>query len=135
MPASVLPDRPPVVLVVEDDERLRRMYRDALTLIGGYAVIAVDDGVNALRYLDGSSAPAAVVLDLDLPRVSGQDVYAELSAHVPTMNVPIIVVTGNPHGIDASSVACVLTKPIDVEQLVASVASCLRRAKAQGTAT
>ena len=122
-------DKRVVVLVVEDDPDLRQLYRDALSHIAGYAVVAVEDGIDALRYLDVASMPAAVLLDLELPRLSGRDLRMELAAHEATRNIPIVVVTGNPGEIDPSDVACVLTKPVDAESLVKSVQTCVRRAE------
>src|SRR5215212_7144579 len=95
-----------VVLVVEDDPALRRLYQTSLSL-EGYAVVAVEDGIDALRFLGGPELPAAVILDLDLPRLSGRDVRQELLAHAGTSRIPVIVVTGNASGIDHQSVACV----------------------------
>src|ERR1043166_506182 len=117
-----------VVLVVEDDPDLRLLYREALAVLGGYVVVAVEDGMDALRYLDAEAAPSAVLLDLNLPRVSGRDVQHELAAHDATRKVPVIIVTGTPAGIDPDDVACVLRKPVDVESLVRAVQDCVRKA-------
>jgi DNA-binding response OmpR family regulator len=57
------------VLVVEDDAALRDFYRTALQH-AGFAVVAVEDGLDALHHID-SARPHAVVLDLDLPRLAG----------------------------------------------------------------
>jgi DNA-binding response OmpR family regulator len=43
--------RRPTILVVEDDEEVRAFYRTALT-IAGFVVVAVEDGIDALRYLE-----------------------------------------------------------------------------------
>jgi DNA-binding response OmpR family regulator len=123
----VLPARATVVLVVEDDPQLRELYRSAL-IHAGYAVVAVEDGVDALRYLDAKT-PAAVVLDMGLPRLNGRDVQREMAAHRLTEHIPIIVVTGQTMDIDERDYACVLRKPIDPESLTTAVQSCLRRAK------
>lgn len=112
-------------MVVEDDPQLRRLYRDALRLIGGYAVVAAEDGIAALRYCDAAT-PEAVVLDLGLPRLSGRDVQQELATHRETRHIPIIVVTGDSSALNVSDFACVLRKPIDVADLVAAVQRCLR---------
>ena len=101
------------------------MFRDVL-MLAGFPAVAVEDGLEALRYLDGTAVPAAVVLDLDLPRVSGPDVQREMLAHRSTAHIPIVVVTGNPSGFDRTKVKCVLVKPIDVDDLVQSVAECVR---------
>jgi chemosensory pili system protein ChpA (sensor histidine kinase/response regulator) len=118
-----------VVLVVEDDPQLRDLYRAALRG-AGYAVVAVEDGIDALRYLD-QNIPAAVVLDLGLRYVDGRDVQREMAAHRVTQRVPIVVVTGQSGAIDEHAFACVLRKPIDPDALVTAVHKCLRDARRQ----
>jgi len=113
-----------VVLVVEDDLQTRELHRTALTH-AGYAVVAVEDGLDALRYLE-THTPAAVVLDLGLPRLHGRDVHGEMIAHGLTDQVPVIVVTGETGAIEERDFACVLRKPISPDQLVEAVENCLR---------
>ena len=110
------------MLVVEDDQPTRELLRTALTH-AGFAVVAVEDGVDALRYLD-THTPAAVVLDLGLPRLHGRDVHREMAAQ--RMGVPIIVVTGESGTFNEHDFACVLRKPIDPDKLVTAVENCLR---------
>ena len=117
--------RKTIVLVVEDDANLRQLYRSVLTL-AGYIVISVEDGVDALRYVEAES-PGVVVLDLGLPRLNGRDVQRELAAHSETQNIPIIVVSGDPGDINPADFACVLRKPIDPQDLIEAVQRCLRR--------
>lgn len=112
------------MLVVEDDAQLRELYRMALRA-AGYAVVAVDDGLDALEFAD-QTIPAAVVLDLGLPRVGGRDVQQELAAHEATRHVPIILVTGQSGDVHEGDYACVLRKPIRPDQLVEAVENCLR---------
>jgi two-component system cell cycle response regulator DivK len=111
------------ILVVEDDPVARELYRVAL-MAGGYAVIAVRDGVDALRVME-QHQPAAVVLDLGLPGVSGADVAQEMFAQPTLKAVPIIIVTGDATGIDPTRFACVLHKPIDPIELIDAVTKCL----------
>ena len=118
---------PPVVLIVEDDPALRSVYRDALSVLGGYAVVAVEDGIDALRYIE-SATPAAILLDLDLPRLHGRDVQQELAAHPRTAAIPVVIVTGDPTSVNPSDAACVLKKPIGIDELIAAVRNCLRKA-------
>lgn len=112
-----------IVLVVEDDADLRSLYRTALRA-AGYAVFAVDDGIDALQYVEHTH-PAAVILDLGLPRLDGRDVQRELAAHQDTRDIPIIVVTGQTADLNESDFACVLRKPIQPQELVAAVQRCL----------
>ena len=70
--------RQQTVLVVEDDAAAREMYRSALAQ-DGYRVIAVEDGLDALRSVE-AGRPHAIVLDLMLPCISGYDVYNDLRA-------------------------------------------------------
>lgn len=115
------------IVVVEDDEDLRRLYRATLSA-AGYAVVALADGIDALRYLDLAHAPDAVVLDLELPRLGGHDVRRELAAHAPTSRIPVIVVTGSDTaGLNEDDFACILRKPIRPDELVRAIDDCLRR--------
>jgi two-component system phosphate regulon response regulator PhoB len=117
----------PYVLIVEDDAQLRELYQSALRG-AGFAVVAVEDGLTALRHLD-MATPAAVVLDLDLPRVRGLDVHQELRAAPVTEHVPVVVVTGQDTAdLDLTQFACVLRKPIYPDQIVSAVERCLRAA-------
>jgi len=114
------------ILIVEDDSRLRELYRNALRT-AGYAVVAVEDGADALRQIE-HSIPALVVLDLRLPRVDGRDVHRELKARPDTCNIPVIVVSGTDMtDVDAKQFAHVLRKPCDPDRLVDTVDLCMRR--------
>ena len=115
------------MLVIEDDAALRVLYRTAL-LLEGYAVITAADGVDGLHHIQ-QNAPAAVVLDLGLPRLSGHDVRREIAAHADTAHIPIIVVTGESTTVDPADFSCVLRKPFDVEDLVDAVRKCLRHSQ------
>ena len=115
------------ILVVEDDPSLRELYRSTLRS-AGYAVVAVEDGIDALRRVE-RHPPDAVVLDLDLPRLNGRDVHRELKAVPDTQHIPIVVVSGmDTSDLDPRDFACVLNKPIDSDTLVVAVQNCLRRA-------
>jgi DNA-binding response OmpR family regulator len=123
----VPPTETTIVLVVEDDTELRAFYRSTLRA-AGYAVVAVEDGFDALRFAE-QTVPSAVVLDLGLLRVAGADVQRELAAHARTADVPIIVVTGQSGTINEQDYACVLRKPIHAHELVAAVERCLARSR------
>jgi DNA-binding response OmpR family regulator len=123
---------PRSVLLVEDDSRLRDLYRLALTE-AGFTVVAVGDGIDALHVLE-QRVPTAVVLDLALPRLSGRDVGQELKSSARTRHIPIVVVTGTDGGdVEGLDVDCVLRKPILPERLVEAVDLCTRKTIASPT--
>ena len=115
----------PTVLVVEDDAAARSMFRLALQS-AGYAVIAVEDGIDALNRVEAQK-PDAVVLDLALPRLDGRDVHRELAARPDTIGIPIVVVSGtDTSDLNPDDFACVLRKPVNPDVLLSAVESCLR---------
>jgi CheY-like chemotaxis protein len=111
------------VLVVEDDEQLRQLYRTALTM-SGYCVREARSGFEALRMLD-SSPVDIVVLDLMLPGVDGFMVRDELASSPGTRSIPIVIVTGASGDLEYLDVPCLLRKPITAEQLLNAVRRCL----------
>jgi DNA-binding response OmpR family regulator len=129
--ASVLSSsRKTTVLVVEDDRAMRELFRQVL-VSAGYAVVAVEDGIDALRSIE-REVPHVVVLDLGLPRLGGRDVQRELTAHAETSRIPIVVVTGSDvSDLSSADFACVLRKPISPDALVAAVDTCLRQPRAR----
>jgi len=79
------------VLLVEDEEPLRRVLRDLLER-EGFTVVEAADGVQALDEVD-RSAPDVLVLDLNLPRLDGYGVLSHLRARPSTARLPVIVLT------------------------------------------
>ncbi len=97
-------------------------------------VHVVRDGAEALDYLfrrgehTNSTRPDLVILDLNLPKVSGQEVLAELKADPVLRRIPVAVLTTSAAEIDVVrsydlGANCYLTKPVDVEQFVGVVQS------------
>lgn len=117
------------VLIVEDDPALRALYR-AMLQLEGFAVVGVEDGVDALRHIE-TDPPDAVVLDLGLPRLGGRDVQREIASRMEMRGIPIVIVTGEPiDDLDPKDFACILRKPLDPQFLVTAVRDCLRKAPA-----
>ena len=78
------------VVVADDSPIVRTMVRHALESDGGIEVVAeAADGADALRQVERTT-PDLLVLDLDMPTVSGFDVIARLMADRP---LPILVLT------------------------------------------
>jgi CheY-like chemotaxis protein len=115
---------PRTILIVEDNDDLRRMFRTALHF-EGFQVLEAADGLSALQILDTELPPTLVILDLGLPVISGRMVRDELLAHAHLREIPVVVVTGLPGNHTDLQAKCVLHKPVDPEHLVRTVRSCL----------
>ncbi|NIM48293.1 MAG: response regulator [Gemmatimonadales bacterium] len=79
------------VLLVDDEDQLRRVMRDLLER-DGYAVAEARDGVEALDQVD-RHAPDIVVLDLNLPGLDGYGVLSHLRSRPSTAGIPVVVLT------------------------------------------
>ena len=115
----------PTVLLVEDDDATREMFDYALRM-AGFAVTAVRDGFAALRSIE-QECPDVVVLDLDLPTVSGMDVHQEIVSHAETCMTPVVVVTGT-NWQTPTEVFRTLRKPIASDVLVTTIEQALAQA-------
>jgi DNA-binding response OmpR family regulator len=63
------------VLIIEDDHDLANLFKIVLEM-SGFEVSAVHDGAKGLEVLTTQPFPDAVMLDMHLPGVSGEDIYA-----------------------------------------------------------
>jgi DNA-binding response OmpR family regulator len=79
------------VLLVDDEDQLRRVMRDLLER-EGYTVYEAADGVAALDETD-RRAPDIIVLDLNLPGLDGYEVLARLRNRAATRQIPVVVLT------------------------------------------
>ncbi|MFA6286251.1 MAG: response regulator transcription factor [Opitutaceae bacterium] len=119
------------LLVIEDDPALLRSLA-ATFREEGYAVDTADDGAEGLRKARQGSYDA-VVLDVMLPKLDGWGVLAGLR---PDIRTPVLMLTardtvpdrikGLDHGADDY-----LTKPFDIDELLARVRALIRRAAGQ----
>jgi type II secretory ATPase GspE/PulE/Tfp pilus assembly ATPase PilB-like protein/ActR/RegA family two-component response regulator len=79
------------VLLVEDEEQLRRVMKDLLER-EGYVVSEARDGIQALDQVD-RHAPDIIVLDLNLPGLDGYSVLQQLRSRDATRAIPVMVLT------------------------------------------
>ena len=113
------------ILHIEDDISLQRLVRIVLEQIGGYAVRTVADGTRALDEAR-EMAPHLVLLDLDLPGMSGLAVLKAMRATPELRDVPVVFLTAT---LDARlaeerhslGVSDVLVKPFRPRALVQAI--------------
>ena len=121
------------VLVVDDDPDIVLMLTDRLEALG-YTTLAAGDGQRALELLE-SEDPGLVLLDLQMPRMTGLDVLEQLARQEQAIlanRPPIIVMTA--HGTIQSAVEAMqygaadfLTKPLDMDHLTLVMQKTLER--------
>lgn len=106
-----------IALVVEDEKDIARISAKALRK-GGFRVEVVHTGDEAIEWL-GAHTPNLVVLDLQLPGVSGPEVFAHIRAQPQLSETPVIIVTAYPHIAEdlANQADCVLFKPVNPAEL------------------
>ena len=122
---------PQKILVVDDDEDLRRMFRLTLS-VAGFAVKEARGGFEAIRLLD-ADPPDLVILDLAMPNIDGFAVWRELQAHPHTRRIPVVVVTAlEAEAVTGLDVQCVVTKPVMPADLVTVVRRCLAASSGAG---
>jgi DNA-binding response OmpR family regulator len=129
-PRSAAP-RPPRVLVVEDEQDIAGLIKHTLERSGDGQVEIVNSGDAALRAVT-ERAPDLVILDLNLPVLSGTEVCRILRGRPATANLPIIMLTARTGesdrviGLDLGADDYV-TKPFSLRELGARVRAVLRR--------
>lgn len=107
------------VLVVEDEEDLREMIREALEL-NGYAVVAAEDGHQALAQLARIQHLCLVLIDLLMPGMNGWDLFEELRRRPELEQVPVVVYSSVSERAP-SGVTRVLRKPLTFGELLSTV--------------
>lgn len=83
----------PVVLIVEDQQDLRQLYAQHLTM-SGFDVIEAANGLEAIDHTL-SSLPDVVLMDLSLPVVDGWEATRRLKADARTAHIPVVALTAH----------------------------------------
>jgi DNA-binding response OmpR family regulator len=127
------------VLVVEDEPDIAGLIKHTLERSGGFMVDVVSRGDAALRAVR-TSPPGLVILDLNLPVMSGFEVCRILRAQAETAHVPVIMVTARTTEFDRVSGLDLgaddyVTKPFSLRELAARVRAVLRRRQQDGSTT
>ena len=106
------------VLVVEDDERIRTLFEDALSVLG-YHVTTASTGAEAIELIQGQLFDT-VLCDIRMPKMDGLEILREIKRHDPS--VEVVMVTGYPTvntAVEALKLGAYdyLAKPVRLEEL------------------
>jgi DNA-binding response OmpR family regulator len=121
----------PRVLVVEDEQDIAGLIKHTLERSGDMQAVIAGRGDVALRSV-AEHAPDLVILDLNLPVVSGTEICRILRGNAATSHIPIIMLTARTEesdrvaGLDLGADDYV-TKPFSLRELAARVRAALRR--------
>jgi CheY-like chemotaxis protein len=114
------------ILVVEDDEDNRRFLKELLQT-DSHEVHTARDGSDALDWLHAQRIlPHCILLDLDMPVMTGQELVRHLQAEPRLADIRIIVLSGDPHRHPQDcprTIAC-LEKPAPPDLLIDTVTHC-----------
>jgi DNA-binding response OmpR family regulator len=123
-------DRRASILIVDDDEANRYTTRLMLER-AGFGVREAETGRGGLELAD--EGPDLVMLDLHLPDISGLEICRQLKASARTSFIPVLHVTAMYPGSEERAEALAagadgyLTRPLDAEQLLATITTVLAR--------
>lgn len=114
----------PQVLVVEDNERNMKLFRDVLQA-SGYRTLEATTGEGALKLVI-EHRPDLVLMDIHLPDVDGVEALDRLRADERTTSVPVLALTAQAMEGDRERFLAVgfddyLSKPVNIADLVATV--------------
>ena len=108
----------PLVLIVDDSDRNRKLARDVLRAAGFRTIEAATAGQGIA--LAGEHLPDLILMDLRLPDLDGSEAARMLASEPQTSKIPVVAVTALPLDADDdwlldAGFAGYILKPIDVE--------------------
>jgi two-component system cell cycle response regulator DivK len=119
------------ILIVEDNEKNMKLARDILQVKGYRTIGAVNGlaGVQAAR----DEAPDLILMDIQLPDISGIEVFARLRADPNTASIPAIAFTASVTQADRNRIvdagfAAFLAKPINLKEFLLTIERALAKA-------
>jgi CheY-like chemotaxis protein len=110
-----------LVLIVEDDKATGDLLATAINDERGYTAVAVENADEALSAM-ARSAPDLLLLDIQLPGMSGLELYDRIRADARFRTLPVVFETGggreHAQQLRDRGVATYIKKPFDLEELV-----------------
>lgn len=121
-----------LVLIVEDNDKNRKLARDVLQ-VKGYQTVDTDNAEEGIR-LARERKPALILMDLHLPGIDGIEALGRLRSDPGTKRIPVIAVTASAMTEDNQKIIAagfdgLQTKPIHVNDFIRAVGDMLARFK------
>jgi two-component system, cell cycle response regulator DivK len=112
------------VLVVEDNEKNMKLFRDVLQATG-YSTLEATTGEDAVE-LALANDPALVLMDVQLPGIDGVEALGRLRADERTASIPVLALTAQAMSGDRerfleAGFDGYLSKPVDIAELINTV--------------
>ena len=119
-----------LILIVEDDEKSRKLVRDVLT-VKGYTIVEAETGEEGVR-LAQERHPGLVLMDIRLPGIDGIQALGRLRAEVATRGIPVMATTASVMSGDRQRVLdagfdAFQSKPINLTDFLSAVERLLAR--------
>ncbi len=119
-----------LILLVEDNDKNRKLVRDVLT-VKGYRLLEAETGEDGVR-LALEHHPALVLMDIQLPGINGIEALRQLRADTATAGIPVIAVTASAMTHDRQKIMAAgfdayQSKPISVRPFIELVREVLDR--------
>ncbi|MGH7324831.1 MAG: response regulator [Candidatus Rokuibacteriota bacterium] len=119
-----------LILIVEDNERNRKLVRDVLQF-KGYQTLDAETGEDGVR-LARERRPALILMDIQLPGIDGITALGQLRSDPLTRGIPVIAVTASAMTHDRQKILAAgfdgyQTKPIRVQEFLEAVRRMLER--------
>ena len=119
-----------LILVVEDNDKNRKLVRDVLTH-RGYQVLEAETGEDGVR-LATERRPQLILMDIQLPGIDGIEALRQIRANEATRGIPIIAVTASALDRDRRKIMAAgfdgyQAKPLNVKAFMAAVEAAFGR--------
>lgn len=119
-----------LILIVEDNEKNRKLVRDVLSF-KGYEILEAETGEDGVR-LALERRPRLILMDIQLPGIDGIEALRRIRAQEDTRGIPIVAVTASAMDRDRQQIMAAgfdgyQSKPLNVKDFMAAVEAILRR--------
>ena len=119
----------PLVLIIEDNDKNRKLVRDVLQF-KGYGTLEAETAEEGILLAQVKS-PALILMDIQLPGIDGIEAFHRLRGEPSTAGIPIVAVTASAMVEDQARIRDsgfegYVSKPINVQEFLDTVASVLR---------